>query len=169
FLRRGPNGGLSADAARLRAGAHRRDPPGPRAGCRLRRDQGGRSHRPHPAAKMKRRVIAISAIGVAAVLAAGVGMARSTLAKPADSTSPNVPVTRVERGSLELTVHMNGELRASHQQQILAPAVGGALRILSLVDTGAEIKQGNIAVEFDPADQEYALEQAESELLEADQ
>ena len=121
---------------------------------------------------MKRRVILISALGVAGVLAAGVGMARSTrstTSKTADSASPGVPTTRVARGSLELTVYMNGELRASHQQQILAPSVGGALRILSLVDTGAEIKQGSTVVEFDPADQEFALEQAESELLEAEQ
>jgi HlyD family secretion protein len=117
-----------------------------------------------------RRVIVISAVVViAALAAAGVVVARSTITKAADNASPTVPTTRVARGSLELTVHMDGELRASHQQQILAPTVGGALRLLSLVDTGAEVKNGDTVVEFDPADQQFALEQAESELLEAEQ
>jgi multidrug resistance efflux pump len=118
---------------------------------------------------MKRRFLLISALGVAGVLAAGAGVARSTMSKAANSTSPGVPTTPVARGSLELSVHMDGELRASHQQQILAPSVGGALRILTLVDTGTEIKKESTVVEFDPADQEFALEQAESELLEAEQ
>ena len=118
---------------------------------------------------MKRRFLLISALGVAGILAAGVGVARSTMSKTAHNTSPGVPTTPVARGSLELSVHMNGELQASHQQQILAPSVGGALRILTLVDTGTEIKKDSTVVEFDPADQEFSLEQAESELLEAEQ
>ena len=82
---------------------------------------------------------------------------------------PVVPTTRVERGMLDLAVHMTGELRAVRQQTILAPAVGGALRILDMVDVGERVTEGDVIIEFDPADQLYALEQAESELLEAEQ
>jgi hypothetical protein len=84
-------------------------------------------------------------------------------------TGPIVPTHRVERGSLQLTVHMKGDLRASQQQAISAPPVGAAVRILSMLETGAVVKAGDPIVEFDPADQLYALEQAESELREAEQ
>ena len=79
------------------------------------------------------------------------------------------PTSRVVKATLELDVHMGGDLRASRQEAVTAPPVGGSLRILSLVDAGAFVKQGDVLVSFDPADQRYALEQAESELLEADQ
>jgi HlyD family secretion protein len=37
------------------------------------------------------------------------------------------------------------------------------------VQTGMSVKTGDVVVEFDPADQQYALEQAQSELAEAEQ
>ena len=43
------------------------------------------------------------------------------------------------------------------------------LRIVTLVQTGTTVKAGEPVVEFDPADQQYALEQAKSELAEAEQ
>ncbi|MEO7192603.1 MAG: efflux RND transporter periplasmic adaptor subunit [Vicinamibacterales bacterium] len=90
-------------------------------------------------------------------------------AAPVPSAGALVPTARVQRGALELTVYMNGDLRASQQQALLAPTVGGALRILTLVDSGATVKAGDVVLEFDPADQLHALEQAQSELLEAEQ
>jgi HlyD family secretion protein len=117
----------------------------------------------------KRPAIAISALcALTALAVAGVVTARSTASKIAEQ-APAVPTTRVERGSLELTVHMDGEFRASRQQTIMAPTVGGSLRILSLLETGTEVKQGDTIVEFDPADQLFALEQAQSEVLEAEE
>lgn len=108
---------------------------------------------------------------VAAVLAAGgfvaVRATRSTVSAMADA--PAIPTARVERGALEIAIHMTGELRASRQQAIMAPPVGSALRILSIVDTGTVVEAGDLVLAFDPADQQYALEQAESELLEAEQ
>ncbi|MGB7219473.1 MAG: HlyD family efflux transporter periplasmic adaptor subunit [Vicinamibacterales bacterium] len=119
----------------------------------------------------QRRVIVVSAVVIVATLAvAAVVVARSSVSRlAADTSQPTVPTIRVERGSLELTVYMDGELRASRQQTIMAPTVGGALRFLTLLDTGVEVKAGDVIAEFDPADQQFALEQAESELLEADQ
>jgi HlyD family secretion protein len=43
------------------------------------------------------------------------------------------------------------------------------LRIVTLVPTGVAVKTGDAVMEFDPADQQYALEQARSELAEAEQ
>jgi multidrug efflux pump subunit AcrA (membrane-fusion protein) len=95
-------------------------------------------------------------------------LAGSTASAIADS-GPSVPTTRVSRGKLELTVYMNGDLRAVRQVSLIAPSVGGALRVLKVVETGTAVNEGDVIMEFDPADQLYALEQADSQVLEADQ
>jgi HlyD family secretion protein len=123
--------------------------------------------RPQP---RRRRVL----IGLAVLFIVGgagalaVRVTRSTMSAMADA-GPRVPTARVVREALELTIHMTGEMRASAQQAITAPPVGGSLRILSLVDGGSTVKTGDVLLSFDPADQRYALEQAQSELQEAEQ
>jgi multidrug resistance efflux pump len=117
----------------------------------------------------RRRTIGLALVAV--VVSAGAAMAvlaRSRLSGIAE-TGPVVPTARVARQTLELTVHLQGDMRALRQQTILAPSVGGALRILHLADSGATVKEGEILLEFDPADQVHALEQAQSEVLEAEQ
>jgi HlyD family secretion protein len=81
----------------------------------------------------------------------------------------SVPTARVIKGPLKLTVHATGELRAGRTVTLVTPPVGGMLRIVKLVATGMSVKAGEPVVEFDPADQQYALEQASSELAEAEQ
>jgi len=117
---------------------------------------------------MTRRLwlVAGGAITTAAAIAVAVTRPNARV-MPAESST--VPTTRVTRGSLELTVHLTGELRASKQQVVMAPTVGGTLRILKLVDSGMTVNEGDVVLEFDPADQLYAMEQAQSELLEAEQ
>ena len=84
--------------------------------------------------------------------------------------APSVPTTRVQRGVLELSVHTKGELRASRSVMIQAPSVGtGLLRLLKMVETGSPVHAGDVILEFDPTEQQYALEQAESEVAESDQ
>lgn len=123
--------------------------------------------RPH---RTRRRVLiglaVLVILGGAAALALRV--TRSTVSAMADA-GPTVPTTRVVREALDLAIHMTGELRSSAQQAITAPPVGGSLRILSLVDSGSTVKTGDVLLSFDPADQRYALEQAQSELQEAEQ
>jgi len=114
---------------------------------------------------MKRRivlpVVALVIIGAAAAVAVAV---------PSLPARRNpVPTARVTKGPLKLTVHAVGELRAGRTVTLVTPPVGGMLRIVSLVQTGMSIKSGQPVVEFDPADQQYALEQAKSELAEAEQ
>jgi multidrug efflux pump subunit AcrA (membrane-fusion protein) len=114
---------------------------------------------------MSRRVV----LPVLAVVAIGIGAA-ITVAVPAlpARTSP-VPTAHVTKGPLKLTVYTTGELRAGRTATLVAPPVGGMLRIVKLVPTGVAVKSGEPVVEFDPADQQYALEQAKSELDEAEQ
>jgi multidrug efflux pump subunit AcrA (membrane-fusion protein) len=114
---------------------------------------------------MKRTVIWIAlALVVAAVGAAmAIGMPRL----PESST--DIPTAKVSRSPLELNVHATGELRAGRTVTLITPPVGGMLRIVSMVPTGGAVKAGDVVVEFDPADQQYALEQARTELAEAEQ
>lgn len=79
------------------------------------------------------------------------------------------PSARVMRGPLKLTVHATGDLRAGRSMTLVTPAVGGMLRIVRMIPTGEPVKAGDVVMEFDPADQVYALEQARSELAEAEQ
>jgi len=88
---------------------------------------------------------------------------------PVQAEDPLVPTTRVVRGPLELSVHATGELRASKSAVLMAPSVGGTLRILRLPETGESVKAGDVIAEFDPTEQQYALEQAKSQLEEAEQ
>ena len=112
----------------------------------------------------RRVVLPLVAVGVLAAAGAA-AVAVPTL--PARGNA--VPTARVTKGALKLTVHANGELRAGRTVTLVTPPVGGMLRIVTLVQTGMGVKAGEPVVEFDPADQQYALEQARSELSEAEQ
>src|SRR5262245_30215180 len=50
-----------------------------------------------------------------------------------------------------------------------APPAGGSLRIVNRPQTGTSVKNDDIFIEFDPADQQFALDQAKTDLDEADQ
>jgi multidrug efflux pump subunit AcrA (membrane-fusion protein) len=118
---------------------------------------------------VRRAVVVLLVLGLLAAGGAGIyRLVGSTSGVIADA-GPVVPTTRVVRGPLELAVRMSGELRATRQMQITAPAVGGALRIVSMMETGVAVDEGDPIMEFDPADQQFALEQSRSELLEAEQ
>ncbi len=114
---------------------------------------------------MSRRILLpLVAIGIVAAVAA------AAVAVPGlPARRDPVPTARVIKGPLKLTVHATGELRAGRTVTMVTPPVGGMLRIVTLVQTGMPVKAGDVVVEFDPADQQYALEQAKSELDEAEQ
>jgi multidrug resistance efflux pump len=76
---------------------------------------------------------------------------------------------KLAKGPLKLSVHATGDLRAGRTMTLVAPPVGGMLRIVKMVPTGVSIKSGDVVIEFDPADQQFALEQAQSEVSEAEQ
>jgi HlyD family secretion protein len=109
-------------------------------------------------------LIVLAAAGVAGWRWLGAGTAVL-----AEGAAPAVPTSRVSRGSIALTVRMKGDLRAAQQAALTAPAVGGTLRILDMVETGTLVAEGDTLMEFDPADQIFALEQAESQRQEAEQ
>ena len=112
-----------------------------------------------------RRAIWIAAVAVLA--AVGVGMVKGSTVLP-ERRLP-VPTAKVVRGSLKLTVYATGELKAGRTVNMVAPPAGGSLRILKLLPTGTRVKKDDVVIEFDPADQQFNLEQAKSDLDEAEQ
>jgi multidrug resistance efflux pump len=104
---------------------------------------------------------------VIAVVGAGAAITRAIPRLPERGAA--VPTARVAKTPLKLTVHGTGELRAGRTVGLVTPPVGGTLRIIKLVQTGVPVKANDVVVEFDPADQQFALEQAKSELAEAEQ
>jgi HlyD family secretion protein len=114
---------------------------------------------------MKRRTT--TAVLLVGALALGAGLIAAVPRLPERGTT--VPTARLVKGPLQLTVHATGDLRAGRTMTLVAPAVGGMLRVVKLVQTGIAVKSGDIVVEFDPADQQFALDQAKSEVAEAEQ
>jgi len=114
---------------------------------------------------MKRGVVAAAA--VLAVLAAGTAITVALTRLP--ERTPGVPTARVVKGPLKLTVHATGDLRAGRTMTLVAPPVPGTLRIIHALQTGMPVKSGDPVMEFDPADQRHALDQARSELAEAEE
>lgn len=87
----------------------------------------------------------------------------------AKSDDRALPTARVTRGNLDLTVYTRGELRPLRTAQLVAPPVRGQLQITYLGKTGERIAKDALVVEFDPSEQEYNIEQARSELMQAEQ
>ena len=115
---------------------------------------------------MKKKLIR-TIVAVAAVLLLGFGIAFSLQQlRPAVKT---VPITRVQKGTLELDINTVAELHTPHSSMVVAPSVSGTLQIIHLLKTGATVKAGDVVVEFDPSEQEFNLEQSRSQLAEAEQ
>lgn len=107
-----------------------------------------------------------------AVLALGASVACTMLTglTGLNKSGPGIPTVRVVREPVEVKVYTIGELRPARSAMIVAPPVsGGTLQIIHIVKTGTRVNQGDIVVEFDPSEQEYNLEQSQSQLDEAEQ
>lgn len=114
----------------------------------------------------KRKIRIALLIACIAALSAGAVVAMGQFKSPG---TKETPTTRVRRGNVELNVYTIGELRPPRSMMISAPSVPGTLQIVQLAKTGAQVKAGEVILEFDPSDQEYNLEQAQSRLNEAKQ
>jgi multidrug resistance efflux pump len=72
-------------------------------------------------------------------------------------------------GDIDVKVHTLGELGPLRSQTLAAPSVGGTLQIVTLSPAGSMVHEGDVVLEFDRAEQQYNLQQAGSELAEAEQ
>ena len=114
---------------------------------------------------MTRRITWLALVLVIAAAGAAMAVVTPRMTERANG----IPTARVVSGNLALNVHATGELRAGRTMTLITPPVGGMLRIVSMVPTGVAVKAGDVVMEFDPADQQYALEQARTDLAEAEQ
>jgi multidrug efflux pump subunit AcrA (membrane-fusion protein) len=115
---------------------------------------------------LKRRIL----VALVAIAIVGLGAAMTIAVPELPERRSDVPTARVTKSPLKLTVHATGDLRAGRTITLVAPPVGGgSLRIVRLVPTGVAVKKDEPVIEFDPADQLHALQQAKSELAEAEQ
>ena len=113
----------------------------------------------------RRRVMWSAAI----VVVAAVAVTLATGAPVIPERRSIVPTAKVIKGPLKLTVYANGELRAGRTVNLMAPPAGGTLRIVKLLQTGVAVKKDDVVLEFDAADQEFQVEQAKTDLAEAEQ
>jgi multidrug resistance efflux pump len=115
---------------------------------------------------MKRRALLWAAGGLAVIAAASTFLfAVPTLPERGN----DLPSTRITRAPLKLTVYATGEIRAGRTATLVVPPAGGTLRLVKLLTTGTNAKAGDVVFEIDPADQEFVLAQAKSEMAEAEQ
>jgi HlyD family secretion protein len=113
------------------------------------------------------RKTVVWAVGIVAVAAVAATLATGAPVLPERRSL--VPTAKVVRGPIKLTVYATGELRAGRTVNLMAPAAGGTLRIVKLLQTGTAVKKDDVVIEFDAADQVFAVEQAKSDLAEAEQ
>ncbi|MCU1307137.1 MAG: hypothetical protein JWN45_1832 [Acidobacteriaceae bacterium] len=113
--------------------------------------------------KAKRGVMAGALITVLVVVGFAVG------ARQLEPAEKMIPTTVVQRGEVEIRVVTTGEFRAPHSAMLVGPQVNGTLQIISMLTTGAKVKAGDVVVEFDPSEQEYNYEQADSQFRQAEQ
>lgn len=114
-----------------------------------------------------RKKIAITVTLVVLVIAgAGIAAAWQSVMS---SQKTEIPTVRVKRGNIERRVYTTGEFRPARSTMLVAPPVSGTLQIVQLAKTGERVNAGDVVLEFDPSEQEYNLEQARSQLLQAEQ
>ncbi len=113
-----------------------------------------------------KKLLRYSIISVAVVL---LGLGITYAVQQLRPVAKAIPTIRVQKGTLSVDVHTNGELHTPHSAMLVAPSVNGTLQIIHIAKTGSAVKAGDIVVEFDPSEQEYNLEQNRSQLAEAEQ
>lgn len=82
----------------------------------------------------------------------------------------DIPVAAVQQTNIQLKVNTTGAVRSTRTAMLVAPPVaGGGLQIVHLLKSGTQVKKGDLVVEFDPSQQQYNLDQARSDLAQAEQ
>lgn len=76
----------------------------------------------------------------------------------------DIPVYRIKRGNFSITITESGELRAKNSISIMAPQIGGSLKIVYLIPEGTYVKPGDVLCKFDPSGVLTNLKDAEARL-----
>lgn len=81
---------------------------------------------------------------------------------------PPVPVFQVQRAEFLDALQFRGDVKAMKSVTIAAPPDIGSLQIVKIVADGAEVKQGDVVVEFDASKTRQDLDQDRSAVKSAD-
>lgn len=80
-----------------------------------------------------------------------------------------VPTAVARSGDVPVEIYATGEIRAARAALLSAPPSSSTLQIVSMAATGSRVRAGDVVVQFDPAEQQFQLEQSRSELAQAEE
>ncbi len=107
---------------------------------------------------MKSRLIRYSP--ALAILALGVATSACNKPKLADAATPETAV--VSKRNLEIRVEASGQIQPIRTVEVKSKASGEVLKLT--VETGTEVKKGDLIADIDPRDVQNALAQAQADL-----
>jgi HlyD family secretion protein len=107
---------------------------------------------------LTKRWTIVAVIVVAAASAGVYGFAHYS------TKAPVVPTFQVKRGEFLDALQFRGQLKAMKSVSITAPANAGDMQILTIIADGAQVKKGDVVVEFDPSKTQQDLAQDRSSL-----
>lgn len=83
-------------------------------------------------------------------------------------SAPDLPVAEARVGEFVDRVQLRGEVKALRSTVLTAPSGAGEVQILHLVKNGAQVKKGDLMVQFDATTVQRTLDQKRSELRQAE-
>jgi len=111
-----------------------------------------------------RKKLRVTAVAVAISLLCGAAVfGLSRVSSPRSA----IPAFEVKREDFVDTVQFRGEVKAMKSVTVSAPADVGELQILKIASNGAQVKKGDVVVEFDKSKTEQDLKQDASVLKSA--
>ncbi len=127
----------------------------------------GRANWWMPRRLRSRRWLAAAGIAASALLlgACGPRGAAPTSAAPATPRAMNISAATVQRGDIQQTLDLSGDIRATQQVNV-APKASGRLEQV-LVDSGASVKAGDVIAQLDQDGPQVQLRQAQAALAAA--
>ncbi len=123
-----------------------------------------------PPQRHRSRRIALLAVVFCVVLSLAGWYAVRAYRNLQSPSNGELPVVKVARGDVSLTVFARGNIRGGNSEQLTAPMTGSTtLHLTFLRNNGQPITAGDVVAQFDTTDQEYALREANSDVAEAEQ
>lgn len=106
---------------------------------------------------------------MAAIIAAAViALAFFVNVRSSHAASPSIPTAEAHRGDFVDYLSIRGEIKARQSSILTAPSSAGDLQIFKLARTGAQVKAGDIVVQFDTTTLQHTLDQKRTDLATAE-
>ena len=89
------------------------------------------------------------------------------LAACGNQTNSDIGLYKVKKGDLKIVLSEEGELKATNSVNISSPNISwryGNLKIIKLIEDGAEVNKGDTVIVFDPSEVGKVIEQSKNEM-----